>query len=70
MVIIRDLVTGEVIGKEASARYVPTRKLRAAHEQALCDKQMGIESTPEPTPEARAEAQFEDRFIRIMNSNA
>jgi hypothetical protein len=45
MVIIRDLETGEVIGKEASARYVPTRKLRAAREQALCDAACGIDRT-------------------------
>ena len=37
MVIIRDLA-GNIIGKEASAHYTPTRKLRNAREQQLCDK--------------------------------
>lgn len=48
MVIIRDN-SGNIIGKEASGGYTPTRKLRAAHEQRLCDAQMGIVRDETPT---------------------
>ena len=58
MVIIRDN-NGNVIGKQASERYVPTRKLRNAHEQRLCDKAMGIER-PTPTP-----SKAEQRLLQV-----
>lgn len=69
MVIIRDNA-GNIIGKEASSKYVPTRLLRNRREQQLCDAQMGIvRSKPaQPTAEQRREAAFENRFIRQMNS--
>ena len=65
MVIIRDN-NGNIIGKEASAHYVPTRKLRNAHEQKLCDAAMGI-TRDEPTPEARYEHAFETRLVAHIN---
>jgi hypothetical protein len=48
MIIIRDN-NGNIIGKEASATYTPTRVLRARREQELCDKQMGIVREPKRT---------------------
>ena len=66
MVIIRDN-NGNVIGKEASAHYVSTRKLRNAHEQALCDKAMGIVRNEPSTAEQRFEHDFESAFIKIIN---
>ena len=65
MVIIRDN-TGKVIGTEASAHYTPMRKLRAANEQRLCDRAMGI-TRDEPTPEAIREREFEARLIANVN---
>ena len=62
MVIIRDL-QGNIIGKEASASYTPTRKLRAAHEQKLCDAQMGIDRTAER--EARQTARQSRQTARL-----
>ena len=41
MIIIRDL-DGNIIGKEASGTYTPTRVLRNRREKELCDKQMGV----------------------------
>jgi hypothetical protein len=41
-VILKDL-NGNVIGEEPSQPYVATRRLRNRVEQALCDKQMGID---------------------------
>ena len=68
MVIIRDN-NGNIIGKEASAHYVPTRKLRNAHEQKLCDRAMGI-TRDEPTPEAIGEREFEARLIANVNGSS
>lgn len=47
MIIIRDN-SGNIVGKQASQHYTPTRVLRARHEQALNDAQMGIVRDPQP----------------------
>ena len=49
MIIHRDN-TGKVIATTASMPYVPIRKLRARHEQTLCDQQMGIVREPAQSP--------------------
>ena len=65
MVIIRD-INGNIIGKQASEPYVATRKLRARHEQALCDKAMGITREPAPAREpAMRQSSLPARTLRM-----
>jgi hypothetical protein len=64
MVIVRD-INGNIISKEASQPYVSTRRLRNAHEQALCDKAMGIDRTAErEAAQERARARAQRRLLR------